>query len=410
MKRIAVAALLLGALAPVGPAATAVPAATRVAYATEGPARGALCALDALDSSGGTRSGTLVAGPLTLADPSHPRVAHAGAVTCAVQAGAAHRDPDLAAVTGRTATGLVGAVGRVSFAAGDQIRVCTQVVVDGVTYYWDDAAPRSGWSTSDAATCGLATTGDDPYGFVGNAVEALPPIAPECGDGKDNDGDGAADYPADVGCSDLLDPSENPLPIQCSDGKDNNADGAADYPADPGCMDPLDPDEGMVRTPFACSDGIDNDADGRYDYPQDPDCLTPVSVSEEPNGCVSSAGHTACAALTPTGLVRRLTVRQAIANHSHVVGYLDAYEFTLPTGDVVTLPCLVLTKGAFTLNPCEEVGGRYVNHVQALVDQYLDESRGLSATPFATIGVCAADLVLSVDGRALTVSPGYTVC
>jgi hypothetical protein len=414
MKRIAVPALLIGTMLPSG--ATAAPAATRVAYATEGPARGPLCGLDALDSSGESRSGTLVAGPLALVDPTHPGAVHRGTVTCTVQVGGAlHSAPDTVAVTGRTATAAVGAYGRAAFAATGPVYLCTQVVIDGTPLYWDDdgtpAGLRSRWSPSAAARCGLAAgaTGDDPYGLVTHAVEGLPPVTSGCSDGKDNDDDGAADYPADTGCSDLLDPTESPLPIQCSDGRDNDADGLADYPADPGCMDPLDPDEDAVRTPFACSDGIDNDADGLVDYPSDKDCATPVGVTEDATGCTAAAGHTACATLVPTSLVQRFAVRVPVTNWSHVVGYLDTYQFTLPAGPV-EVPCLVLTKGAVTLNPCQDLGGRYVSRGPALVDEYLGEAKGLPAVPFATIGICTADLVVTVDGYATTGPPAYTVC
>ena len=42
---------------------------------------------------------------------------------------------------------------------------------------------------------------------------ALPACATQCGDGIDNDGDGAIDYPADIGCDSLQDTDEsNPLP------------------------------------------------------------------------------------------------------------------------------------------------------------------------------------------------------
>jgi hypothetical protein len=39
-----------------------------------------------------------------------------------------------------------------------------------------------------------------------------------CDDGADNDGDGALDYPADIGCKNPTWSTENP---QCSDGIDN---------------------------------------------------------------------------------------------------------------------------------------------------------------------------------------------
>ncbi len=60
---------------------------------------------------------------------------------------------------------------------------------------------------------------------------ATPPIAPACGDGVDNDGDGWADFPADPGCASAAAPLEDPA---CDDGLDNDRDGALDL-ADPGC-------------------------------------------------------------------------------------------------------------------------------------------------------------------------------
>jgi hypothetical protein len=193
---------------------------------------------------------------------------------------------------------------------------------------------------------------------------------------------------------------------------DNNMDGKTDYPTDPGCSSPTDNTETTVCPGAmcpACSDGIDNDADGLVDYPSDKDCATPVGVTEDATGCTAAAGHTACATLVPTSLVQRFAVRVPVTNWSHVVGYLDTYQFTLPAGPV-EVPCLVLTKGAVTLNPCQDLGGRYVSRGPALVDEYLGEAKGLPAVPFATIGICTADLVVTVDGYATTGPPAYTVC
>ena len=59
--------------------------------------------------------------------------------------------------------------------------------------------------------------------------------SPQCSDGRDNDGDGSVDYPADPGCTSGSDDTEAPNPTQCDDGVDNDGDGSVDYPADPGC-------------------------------------------------------------------------------------------------------------------------------------------------------------------------------
>lgn len=67
----------------------------------------------------------------------------------------------------------------------------------------------------------------------------------------------------------------------CSDGIDNDTDGLVDYPADPGCTSLLDNTEENVITIFACNDGIDNDGDGKTDYPADPGCTGPYDLSEK---------------------------------------------------------------------------------------------------------------------------------
>jgi len=68
--------------------------------------------------------------------------------------------------------------------------------------------------------------------FMNTKVER----APQCNDGKDNDGDGLIDL-KDTGCKDVKDNDEsdsNPTVAQCSDGNDNDADGLVDA-KDPGC-------------------------------------------------------------------------------------------------------------------------------------------------------------------------------
>lgn len=92
-------------------------------------------------------------------------------------------------------------------------------------------------------------------------------FAPACEDGKDNDGDGRVDYPADSGCRTANDADESGEP-QCNDGKDNDGNGKVDWPQDPGCGDQGDISE---DTPD-CRDGVDNDGDGKTDK-QDPGCL-----------------------------------------------------------------------------------------------------------------------------------------
>ena len=82
---------------------------------------------------------------------------------------------------------------------------------------------------------------------------------------------------------------------QCSDGKDNDGDGKIDFPADPGCSSALDDDETdakMSAVKAVCEDGEDNDGDGKVDFPDDPGCSSRKDDSEE-NGGGGSAGASA---------------------------------------------------------------------------------------------------------------------
>jgi hypothetical protein len=70
----------------------------------------------------------------------------------------------------------------------------------------------------------------------------------------------------------------------CSDGLDDDADGKADFPADPGCADPADATEedDCPSGPLcpACSDAVDNDNDGQIDFPADTACSSASSNNE----------------------------------------------------------------------------------------------------------------------------------
>lgn len=85
-----------------------------------------------------------------------------------------------------------------------------------------------------------------PIGAGAYPAAPPPPPPPACSNGKDDDGDGKVDYPADPGCSSATDTDETdpapPAPA-CSNGKDDDGDGKIDYPADPGCTSATDTDE-----------------------------------------------------------------------------------------------------------------------------------------------------------------------
>jgi hypothetical protein len=82
----------------------------------------------------------------------------------------------------------------------------------------------------------------------------VPECPEDCGDGRDNDGDGSADC-SDADC---VDPTCDEL---CTDGRDNDGDGAVD----------CDDSDCDGSCPEDCADGRDNDGDGLVDC-DDPAC------------------------------------------------------------------------------------------------------------------------------------------
>jgi len=103
-----------------------------------------------------------------------------------------------------------------------------------------------------AQKVGTPTSGEIAYTWMDNLL--ITTTDPEgggggpaaCGDGVDNDGDGATDYPADTGCEvgagGANDTSERGS-IVCDNNADDDGDGLIDYPADPGCTSIGDADE-----------------------------------------------------------------------------------------------------------------------------------------------------------------------
>jgi hypothetical protein len=73
----------------------------------------------------------------------------------------------------------------------------------------------------------------------------------------------------------------------------------------------------------------------------------------------------------------------------------------LPNGGTVTLPCVVLVSGSTTVDPCAAAGGTYVATLETL---------STASTPVATVRVCNADLVLTVDGIGINSFPAFVVC
>jgi len=83
-------------------------------------------------------------------------------------------------------------------------------------------------------------------------------------------------------------------PAPCENGRDDDGDGLADYPEDPGCATPI-----AVAEDPACQNGLDDDGDGRIDFdggaslhggmplaPPDPQCTTAYGATEKArSGC-----------------------------------------------------------------------------------------------------------------------------
>ena len=123
---------------------------------------GTLCDLAAVQdvtADDDTRTGVVSGGPI--ADPDDPTAQVA--LTCTVQvgpAGATHAGADAASATGSGTGAAVVVPTQVSFVApsGSDVYVCTSAVVDGVTYYYDDA--NAAWSTSASVSCKLTISQD----------------------------------------------------------------------------------------------------------------------------------------------------------------------------------------------------------------------------------------------------------
>jgi PKD domain len=119
----------------------------------------------------------------------------------------------------------------------------------------------------------LTATGADPC--VTQVIVSPTPVATQCNDGSDNDGDTLIDL-SDPGCSSAADGSELGT-AECDDGLDNDGDGFTDVPDDPGCSSATDASElGTTQ----CDNGIDDDLDTDIDFPDDLQCGSPSDNDE----------------------------------------------------------------------------------------------------------------------------------
>jgi len=128
-----------------------------------------------------------------------------------------------------------------------------------------------------------------------------------CSDGLDNDGDGNTDFPDDLGCTSLLDDTEDsPTSPQCNDGRDNDGDGKADFPDDPGCFARAGDSEedDCPDGPFCpqCGNGQDDDMNGATDYPEDQGCESAADTTEFINNPVACGPMMKIKPLPQTGM------------------------------------------------------------------------------------------------------------
>ncbi len=141
----------------------------------------------------------------------------------------------------------------------------------------------------------------------------------ECSDNKDNDRDGAVDFPSDLGCSSLKDDSENEITNTlrvCSDGVDNDEDGFTDM-GDIGCSNESDNDEANLiveqgvedENPAPCT-ASDNSCDEVItEDPKNTKVLTNLSFC--PPGLFNSATCITKESLDYTKEVLGLSIEQA---------------------------------------------------------------------------------------------------
>ena len=156
--------------------------------------------------------------------------------------------------------------------------------LDGVSDLWDlDCEGRDDMSEApNGLSAPEGPTAPNELSPIWERLRALRARAVACYDGLDNDGDGAVDFPYDVGCEAMGDKSEATPDEQpeCADGLDNDADGHIDWPQDSGCAGRGATREGEALLSAPCSNERDDDRDGLTDWPADPDCASPQSSGE----------------------------------------------------------------------------------------------------------------------------------
>ncbi|HEV8325249.1 MAG TPA: hypothetical protein VG389_26800 [Myxococcota bacterium] len=177
------------------------------------------------------------------------------------------------------------------------------VFVDGATGGAGPYIVAASGVLSPQASC---VPGDPVFSCNGPAGDACAESVPgagdfacrpgPCADDVDDDGDGYAAFPLDLGCTSADDPNEGPDPA-CWNGIDDDGDLIVDYPFDCGCDSPGDADETDSPVPSACADGADEDGDAAPDFPADLGCAACSDDSEGDDACPGGAPFDATAAV-----------------------------------------------------------------------------------------------------------------
>lgn len=137
--------------------------------------------------------------------------------------------------------------------------------------------------------------------------------------------------------------------------------------------------------------------------------VKPLTTVGSLGGCTTVASVTACAELTPGSELASFPVSTPGSTPAHVAGYVDAYQFVLPNSGVVTVPCVTLV-AATTVNPCQSLGGTFASRLLTLVDTSVNVPGTSGSTTVATVRICEANLVLTVNSLGVNSFPAYTVC
>ncbi|HEY4244960.1 MAG TPA: hypothetical protein VGM88_34330 [Kofleriaceae bacterium] len=231
---------------------------------------------------------------------------------------------------------------------------------------------------------------------------------PQCSDGIDNDGDGLIDYPADPGCSNPEDMTEDSFaPPACSDGRDNDGDGKTDYPNDPGCLTPQQDseDDDCPDGPNCpqCGNGIDDDGNGEIDYPADSTGCTAASDDDEFTLNTAACGATASIQQLPPSMIVSASLTAASGT---LVGITDncgesagqtyavaLFELVLPEAKVVTAS--TLGSSADTILDLRTVGCVTADAVLACDDDLTQSNKSSSVTT----ALPAGHYIIAVVGK-----------